>query len=145
MLTDRIFLKLSFHSIIAPIKSSRWRPVSPHDLCMQVFTGRPILVCPWAEIYGWMSLINVSSLTCQCPACLACLSCMLYEMGGKWLYSSCFADFSVLETLKTPRIIFFLLFPSRFCSRSFVKFKAIWPYNNIDKNNCWSLKLSSEH
>ena len=28
----------------------------------------------------------------QCPECLVCLTWLVYDMGGKWLYSRCFVD-----------------------------------------------------
>ena len=88
----RISLTLSRHfslSFIAFGRSSGLHPVSSHNCCMYVRTGRPAFAWPYAEVHKSTSLMSSSLLLQQCPACLVRLTCIVFMMGGNWPYSWC--------------------------------------------------------
>ena len=88
----RISLTLSRHfslSFIAFGWSSGLHPVSSHSCWMYVRAGRPAFAWPYVGVHRSTSLMSLSLLLQQCPACLACLTCIVFVMGGKWPYSWC--------------------------------------------------------
>ena len=89
----RISLTLSRHfslSFITSGRSSGLHPVSSHSCCMYVLAGRPAFARPYVGVYRSTSLISLSLLHQQCPACLFRLTWIVFVMGGRWPYSFCF-------------------------------------------------------
>ena len=69
----RISLTLSRHFSLSFIASSRslgLNPVSSHSCCMYVLAGRPALARPYVGVHRSISLMSLSLLLQQCPACL---------------------------------------------------------------------------
>ena len=88
----RISQTLSRHfslSFIAFGWSSGLHPVSSHSCCMYVRAGRPAFAWPYAVVHRSTSLMSLSLLLQQCPACLVRLTCFVFAMRGKWPYSWC--------------------------------------------------------
>ena len=88
----RISLTLSRHFSLAFIASgwsSGIHPVSSHSCCMYVRAGRPAFAWPYAGVHRSTSLMSLSLLLQQCPACLVCLTCIVFVTGGSWPYSYC--------------------------------------------------------
>ena len=89
----RIPLTLSRHfflSFIASGRSSGLHPVSSQSCCMYVQAGHPAFARPYVGVHRSTSLISLSLLLQQCPACLVCLTWIVFVMGGRWPYSWCF-------------------------------------------------------
>ena len=89
----RISLTLSRHfslSFIASGRSSGLHPVPSQSCCMYVLACRPALARPYVEVHRSTSLMSFSLLPQQCPACLVRLTWIVFVMGGRWPYSSCF-------------------------------------------------------
>ena len=88
----RIPLILSRHFFLSFItfgRSSGLHPVSSHSCCMYVQAGRPTFAWPYAGVHRSTSLMSLSLLLQQCPACLVRLTCIVFVMRGKWPYSWC--------------------------------------------------------
>ena len=88
----RISLTLSPHfslSFIAFGRSSGLHPVSSHRCCMYVRVGRPAFAQPYVGVHRSTSLMSLSLLLQQCPACLVRLTWIVFMMGGRWPYSWC--------------------------------------------------------
>ena len=86
----RISLTLSHHfslSFSASGKSSWLHPVSSHNCCMYVRAGRPAFAWPYVGVHRSTSLMSLSLLLQQCPACLVHLTWIVFMMRGRWLYS----------------------------------------------------------
>ena len=93
VLLARISLTLSRHfsqSFIASGRSSGLHPVSSHSCCMYVRAGRPAFARPYVGVHRSTSLMSLSLLLQQCPACLVRLTWIVFVMGGRWPYSWCF-------------------------------------------------------
>ena len=87
-----ISLTLSRHfslSFIASGWSSGLHSVFSYSCCMYVRAGRPAFAWPYAGVHRSKSLMSLSLLLQQCPACLVHLACIVFEMGGRWPYSWC--------------------------------------------------------
>ena len=70
-----------------------------------------------------------SSLLLQlCPTYFVHLTWMVFEMGGKWLYSCCFVGFYFLDLFKTAWTIL---------SLHFVSIYVVYPYRSIDTGTVW--------
>ena len=85
-----ISLTLSRHfslSFIASGMSSGLHPISSHSCCIYVRAGHPAFACPYAGVHRSTSLMSLSLLLQQCPACLVRLTCRVFVMGGRWPYS----------------------------------------------------------
>ena len=83
-------LTLSLHvslSFIVFGRSSGLHPVSSHNYCMNVRTGRPAFDWPYAGVHKSTSLTISSLLLQQCPACLVRLACIVFVIGARWPYS----------------------------------------------------------
>ena len=65
-------------SFIASGRPSGLHPVFSHICCMYVRAGRPAFARPYVGVHRSTSLMSLSLLLQQCPACL---------MGGRWPYS----------------------------------------------------------
>ena len=80
----RISLTLSRHfslSFITSGRSSRLHPVSSHSCCIYVRAGRPTLAWPYARVHRSTSLMSLSLLLQQCPACLDRLTWIVFVIG----------------------------------------------------------------
>ena len=76
-------------SFITSGRSSGLHPVSSHSCCIYVRAGRPAFVRPYVGVYRSTSLMSLSLLLQQCPACLVRLTWIVFVMGGRWSYSWC--------------------------------------------------------
>ena len=88
----RISLTLSRQfslSFIASGRSSGLHPVSSHSCCMYVRAGRPAFARPYVGVHRSTSLMSLSLLLQQCPACLVRLTWIVFVMGGRWPYCCC--------------------------------------------------------
>ena len=65
----RISLTFSRH-FIASGRSSGLHPVSSHSCCMYVLAGRPAFSWPYVGVHKSTSLMSLSLILQQCPACL---------------------------------------------------------------------------
>ena len=89
VLPARISLTYSRHFsllFIAYGRSSGLHPVSSHSCCMYVRAGRPAFAWLYVGVHRSTSLMSLSLLLQQCPACLVCITCIVFVMGGKWSY-----------------------------------------------------------
>ena len=89
---SRISLILSHYfslSFIASGSSSGLHPVSSHSCWMYVRAGRPAFAQPYVGVHRSTSLMSLSLLFQQCPACLVRLTWIVFVMEGRWLYSWC--------------------------------------------------------
>ena len=87
-----ISLTLSCHfslSLTASGWSSGLHPVSSHSCCMYVLAGRPAFARLYVGVHRSRSLMSLSLLLQQCPACLVCLTWIVFVIGGRWPYSWC--------------------------------------------------------
>ena len=87
-----ISLTLSRHfslSFIAPGRSSGLYPISSHSCWMYVRAGRPAFARPYVGVHKSTSLMSLSLLLQQCPACLVRLTWIVFVIGGRWPYSWC--------------------------------------------------------
>ena len=88
----RVSLTLSRYfslSFIAFGKSSGLHPVSSHSCRMYVRAGPPAFARPYAWVHRSTSLMSLSLLLQQCPACLIRLTWIVFVMGRRWPYSWC--------------------------------------------------------
>ena len=72
-----ISLTLSCHfslSFIASGRSSGLHPVSSHSCCMYVLASHPALARPYVGVHRSTSLMSLTLLFQQCPACLVGLT-----------------------------------------------------------------------
>ena len=93
MLPAQISLTLSRHFsllFIASARSSGLHPISSHSCCMYVWAGHPAFARPYVGVHRSTSLMSLSLLLQQCPACLVRLTWIVFVMGGRWPYSWCF-------------------------------------------------------
>ena len=91
-----ISLTLSHHfslSFIASGRSSRRHPVSSHSCCMYVRAGRPAFARPYLGVHRSTSLMSLSLLPPQWPACLVRLTWIVFVMGGRLPYSWCLVGY----------------------------------------------------
>ena len=87
-----ISLTLSRHfslSFIASGRSSGLHPGSSHSCWMYVRAGRPAFAQPYVGVHKSTSLMSLSLLLQQCPACLVRLTWIVFVIGGRWPYSWC--------------------------------------------------------
>ena len=84
---DPISLLLSF---IASGRFSRLHLVSSYSCFMYVRAGHPAFAQPYVGVHRSTSVMSLSLLFQQCPACLVCLTWIVFMMGGRWPYSWCF-------------------------------------------------------
>ena len=88
----QISLTLSRHfslSFITSGRSSGLHPVSSHSCCMYVRAGCPAFAWPYAGVHRNTSLMSLSLLLQQYPACLVHLTCIVFVMRGRGPYSWC--------------------------------------------------------
>ena len=111
MLLGLISLTLSRYtslSSIAPGRSSRLHPVSAQSCCKSVLAGRPNFVRLCEGIHKSISLMSLSLLLKQCPACLIRLTRMVFVIGGRWPYSYCFVGCCLQDLFNTAHSIHFV-------------------------------------
>ena len=116
----RISLTLSRHfslSFIASGRSSGLHHVSSHSCWMYVRAGRPAFAWPYAGVHRSTSLMSLSLLLQQCPACLVRLIWIVFLMGGRWPYSWCLVGCCRQGLFNIARNILGLLLSSFFFSR----------------------------
>ena len=92
----QISLTLSRHfsrSFIASGRSSELHPVSSLSFCMYVRAGCPAFARPYEGVHRSTSLMSLSLLFQQYPACLVRLTCIVFVMGGRWLVGCYRQDF----------------------------------------------------
>ena len=117
-----ISLTLSLHfslSFIASGRSSGLHPVSSHSCCMYVRAGRPAFARPYVGVHRGTSLMSLSLLLQQSPACLVRLTWIVFETraGGRIvgaLWSIAARTCSILLTI--------------FDTRRETQFLLCWPY-----------------
>ena len=80
----QISLTLSRHFSLSFIgRSSGLHPVFSHSCCMYVLPSRPAFARPYLEVHRSTSLMNLSLLLYQCPACRIRLIWIVFVMGGR--------------------------------------------------------------
>ena len=92
VLVAQTSLTLSHHfflSFIASGRSSRQHPVSSHSCWMYVHAGRPAFARPCVGVHKSTSLMSLSLLLQECPACLVRLTWIVFVIVGRWPYSWC--------------------------------------------------------
>ena len=88
-----ISLTLSRHfslSFIASGRSSGLHPISSHSCCMYVQAGCPAFAWRYVWVHRSTSLMSLSLVLQQCPACLVRLTWIVFMMGSRWPYNWCF-------------------------------------------------------
>ena len=88
----RMSLTLSRHFYLLFItygRSSGLHPVSSQSCCMYVLAGRHAFARSYVGVHRSTSLMSLSLLLQQCPACLVRLAWIVLVMGGGWPYSWC--------------------------------------------------------
>ena len=115
----QISLTLSHHFSLLFItsgRSSELHPVSSHSCCMYVRAGRPAFARPYVGVHRSTSLMSLSLLLQQCPACLVHLTWTVFMMGGRWPYSWCLVGCCCQDLFNIACNILVKL-PSSFSSR----------------------------
>ena len=107
-LVARISLTLSRHSSISFIalgRSSGQHSLSSHSCWMYVRAGRPAFARPYVGVHKSTSLMSLSLLLQQCPACLVRLTWIVFVIGGRWPYSWCLVGCCRQDLFKIARSI----------------------------------------
>ena len=106
-------------------------------LCLyKAVLGKFLLVSQHWHVHVRMSLLSSSLLLQQYPACLVHLIWMVFKMGGRWPYNSCFVV-CVLQDLFSITHSIFVQFLSSFFSICFVSVHVVHPYSRMDTNPAW--------
>ena len=135
----RISLTLSRHfslSFIPSGRSSGLHPVSSHSCCMYVLAGRSAFARPYVGVHRSTSLMSSSPLLKQGPASMVRLIWIVFVMGGRWPYSSCFVG-CYRQDLFNIALNIIVLLPSSFFSSRFVSVQVVHPYSSIDTTAVW--------
>ena len=135
----RISLTLSRYfslSFIASGRSSGLHPVSSQSCWMYVWASRPAFARPYMEVHRSSSLMSLSLLLQQCPACLVRLTWIVFVMGGRWPYSWCLVGCCRQDLFNIARSILVQLSSSFFSSR-LVSVQVVHPYSSIDTTTAW--------
>ena len=104
----RISLTLSCHfslSFIASGRSSGLHPVSSQSCCIYDQAGHPAFARSYVGVHRSTSLMSLSLLLQQCPACLVHLTWIVFMMGGRWLYSWCLVGCCLQDLFNIARSI----------------------------------------
>ena len=104
----RTSLTLSCHfslSFIASSRSSGLHPISSQSCCMYVRAGRPTFAQPYVGVHRSTSLMSLTLLLQQFPACLVHLTWIVFMMGGRWPYSWCFVGCCLEDLFNIARNI----------------------------------------
>ena len=67
------------------------------ELLYVIRAGRPTFAWPCVGVHRRTSLMSLSLLLQQCPACLVRLTWIVIVMGGRWLYSWCLVGFCLQD------------------------------------------------
>ena len=135
----RISLTLSRHPSLSSIASSRSSEQYPRlgqSCCMLVLAGCPAFAHPCEGVYRSTSLMSLSLLLQQCPACLVCQSLIVFVMGGRWPYSCCFVRCCLQDLFNIARSILVYLLSS-FSSIRLVSVHVVHPYSSINMTAAW--------
>ena len=119
-----------FLLFIASGRSSGLDPISAQSCCMQVQAGHPAFARPCERVHRSTSLMCLSLLFQQCPACLVHLILIVFMMDGRWLYSYCFVGCCFQDLFNIPHSILVQL--SSFFSIHLVCVHIVYPYSSID-------------
>ena len=103
---------------------------------MYVLGGQLTLAHPCLGIHRRTSLMSLSLLLHQCPACLLRLTWVVCEMGEKWLYSCCFVLYCFQDSFKVARTVL-VYFPSSFFCVHFVIVHVVYPSSHINTATAW--------
>ena len=76
-----------------------------HRAVVYVFAGRPGFAHLCEEVHRSMSLMSLSLLLQQCPACLVHLTWIVFVMGSKWPYRCCFVECYLQDLFNIARSI----------------------------------------
>ena len=96
---------------------------------MLVRAGRPAFARPCEGVHGSTSLMSLSLLLQQCPACLFRLIGIVFVMGGRCPYSYCFVGCCLQDLFNITRSILVEL-PSSFFSTCLVSVHIVHPYSS---------------
>ena len=91
---------------------------------------------PCVGIHRRTSLMSLSLLLQQCPACLVHISLIVFVMGSRWSYSWCFVRCCLQDLFNIARSIILLL-PSSFFSIHLVSVHVVHPYSSINTIAAW--------
>ena len=80
--------------------------------------------------------MSLSLLLQQCPTCFVCLIWMIFEMGGRWLYSCCFFGYCFQNLFNIAHSILVQL-PSSFFSIHLVSIHVVYPCSSMDITTAW--------
>ena len=133
MLFARISLTLFRDSSLSSItsgRSSKLHPVFVQSYCRYVLAGRPILASLCEGVHGRTLLMSSSLHLQHYPACLVRLIRMVFEVGGRWLYSCCFVGFCFQNLFNIARSILVQL-PSSFFSLHLVNIQVVHSYSSM--------------
>ena len=110
-LLKQISLTLSLHSSLSSMASDKASKL--HLLSVQSYFRQILVGCP--TLHRRTSLMSLSLLLQQCPACLVHLIWMFLEMTGWWPYTCCFVGccFHILFSISHS---IFVQFPFGFFS-----------------------------
>ena len=86
-------------------RSSGLHPVSAQSCCMQVRAGHLAFARPCEGVHRSTSLMSLSLLLQQCPACLVRLILIVFVMSDWWPYSYCFVGCWLLYLFNIARSI----------------------------------------
>ena len=103
---------------------------------MYVRAGRPAFARPCVAVHKSTSLMSLSLLLQQCPACLVRLTWIVFMIGGRWPYSWCLVGCCRQDLFKIARSILVWL-PSSFFYSRFVSVHVVQPYSSIDVTAAW--------
>ena len=135
----RISLAHSGHfslSFIASGRSSGLHPISSHSCCMYVRADHPAFARTYVGVYRSTSLMSLSLLLQQCPACLVRLGWIVFVKGGWWPYCWCLVGYCRQYLFNIARNILVELSSSFFSSR-LVSVQVVHPYSSIDTTATW--------
>ena len=72
---------------------------------MLVLAGRPAFARQCEGVHRSTSLMSLSLLLQQCPACLVRQTWIVFVTGGKWPYSCCFVECCLQDLFNISRSI----------------------------------------
>ena len=72
---------------------------------MYIRADCPAFAQPYVGVHRSTSLMSLSLLLQQCPACLVHLTWIVFIMGGRWPYSWCLVECCCQDLFNIARII----------------------------------------
>ena len=91
---------------------------------------------PCEEVHRSTSLMSLSLLLQQCPACMVRLTWIVFMMGGSWPYSYCFVG-EYLQDLFNIACSILVQLLSSFFSSHLVSVHVVHPYSSIETTTAW--------